>query len=64
MRGLLWRVLIAVICVALAVALIPPVTRLIGLAMSADFYAVVKLCIAGLAVLYILAGPEPRGPAV
>ncbi len=56
MSGILWRVLIAVICVVLTFALLPPVARIIGFDLSADVMIVVRICVAGLAVLYILRG--------
>lgn len=59
MAGILWRVLIAVICVALALALIPPVAAEIGLSLSGNLLKIIKICIAGLAVLYILRGATP-----
>lgn len=60
MAGMLWRVLIAVACVLLAYALIPPVSRLIGFAVSGDLLTVLKIVIGGLAVLYILRGAPPN----
>jgi hypothetical protein len=59
MPGILWRVLLAVLAVVLAYALIPPLARIIGVPLSADIETVIKVCIAGLAVFYILRGPWP-----
>ncbi len=59
MSGILWRVLIAVIAVVLTFALIPPVARIIGLTLSEDIWTVIRICVAGLAVFYILRGPVP-----
>jgi hypothetical protein len=59
MSGILWRVLIAIVCVLVAFALIPPVARIIGFDLSADVMLVVRICVAGLAVLYILRGKVP-----
>lgn len=56
MSALLWRVLIAVVCVLLAFALIPPLLRIFGLDVGGDVLTVVRVCIGGLAVLYILTG--------
>ena len=53
---MLWRVLIAVIAVALAFALIPPVSRLFGFTVSGDLWLVIRIVVAGLAVFYILRG--------
>ena len=54
--NILVRVIIAIVCVILAYALIPPVSRLIGFPVDGDFLLVIKVCIAGLAVFYILRG--------
>lgn len=59
MAGILWRVLIAVVAVVLTFALIPPMSRVLGFAVQGDVFTIVKICVAGLAVLYILRGPTP-----
>lgn len=59
MTALLWRVLIAVICVVLAWALIPPVFRVIGFELNSDILLILRICIGGLAILYILRGKAP-----
>jgi hypothetical protein len=59
MAGVLWRVLLAVIAVVLIYALIPPVSRVLGFAIDGDVLLIVKVCIAGLAVFYILRGGPP-----
>lgn len=56
MSALLWRVLIAVVCVVLALALIPPFLRIVGFDPSGDVMTIVRICVGGLAVLYVLAG--------
>jgi phosphate/sulfate permease len=56
MSGLLWRVLLAIVCVVIAAALVSPVARILGFPLSSDFALVIRICIAGLAVLYILRG--------
>jgi hypothetical protein len=63
MAGILWRVLIAVICVVLTFALVPPFLRIIGLTPSADVMLIVRVCVAGLAILYVLAGTRWTPPA-
>jgi hypothetical protein len=62
MAGILWRVLIAAICVVLVFLLIPPFVELIGLPVSAPLMTIIKVCIAGLALLYVLRGPAPPWP--
>lgn len=59
MSGILWRVLIAVVCVVLVLALMPPFLRIVGFDASADVLLIVRICVAGLAVLYVLRGPNP-----
>lgn len=62
MSALLWRVIIAVICVLLAFALIPHLVALFGYA-DANVIAILRICIAGIAVLYVLKGnPFPPAP--
>ena len=60
MTALLWRVLIAVVAVVIVLALIPPGARIIGFPIEGDLWLVGRLCIAGLAVFYILNGPPLR----
>ncbi len=55
-EGILWRVLIAVVCCLLAFALIPPVARVIGFDITGDVMLIVRVCIAGIAALYIIRG--------
>lgn len=57
MSGMLWRILIAVIVVVCLGALIAPVSRIIGFPLTGDVLLVLRICVAGLAVLYILKGP-------
>jgi len=56
MAGLLWRALFAVIALVILYALIPPLLRIIGFSPSTDVLAVVRVCIAGLALLYVVRG--------
>lgn len=57
MAALLWRALIAVIVVALLFALIPPLLTVLGVSVSAALLSVLKICIGGIALLYVLKGP-------
>lgn len=59
MSGILIRIIIAVIACLLCFALIPPVARLIGLPLSSDLMLVLRICIGGIAVFYIIKGPRP-----
>jgi hypothetical protein len=62
MAAILWRVLIAAICVVLAFLLIPAFADLIGFPVSGPLLVIVKVCVAGLALLYVLRGPAPPWP--
>ena len=57
MSPMLWRILLTVICVVLVYALLPPFIRIIGFDVSADVLLIVRICVAGLALLYVLKGP-------
>jgi len=57
MNALIWRVLIAVIVVVIIGALLAPVSRILGFPLDGDLLLVLRICIAGLAVLYIIKGP-------
>jgi hypothetical protein len=57
MAALIWRVLIAVVCVIIIYTLIPPFMRIVGFEMSSDVMTIIKVCVAGLAVLYVIKGP-------
>lgn len=57
MSALFWRVLIAVLAVVFVYAILPPVLRILGVPLEGDVLLVVKLCIAAIALFYILKGP-------
>jgi hypothetical protein len=59
MSALLWRVIIAVLGVVLIFALLPPLFRIVGFPLDGDLLMVLKICIAGIAVFYVLRGPAP-----
>ena len=61
MSALLWRIIIAVICVVLILAVLPPFFNIVGFRVSGDVMLVLRICIAGLAVLYVLKG-NPVAP--
>jgi len=62
MSPFLWRVILAVVCVGLINLLLEPFIRVMGLPVSADVLLIVRICIAGLGILYVLKGP-PFPPA-
>ena len=61
MKSLLWRIVYALICFWLAVTLIPLLLAYFGLPLGGA-WPIIRICIAGIAVFYILGGPEPRAP--
>jgi len=59
MSALLWRVIIAVICVVLIMMLLPPFFALVGLNVDPNLMTILRICIAGIAILYVLKGGQP-----
>jgi hypothetical protein len=59
MTGIFWRILVAVVAVVLTFALIPPLSRILGFGVTGDVMLVVRVCVAGIALFYILRGPWP-----
>lgn len=62
MKAFLWRILYAVICVVIALLIIPLFLSIVGFPMSGQVDQLVRLVIACLAVLYVLFGPVPPMP--
>jgi hypothetical protein len=63
MQGLLWRVLIAIVVIAVLLWLGPLVLHLIGLPIpGGDLLTVLKAVGGLLALLYIIWGPTPPRP--
>jgi hypothetical protein len=62
MSALLWRAVLAVICVVILFALLPPLFHIFGVAMSGDIETVLRICIGGIALLYVLRGTSPPPP--
>ncbi len=59
MPSILWRVLFAVIAVVVFYALLPPVTHVLGFPLDGDLLLIVRICVAAIAVFYIIRGPTP-----
>ncbi len=62
MKNLLWRMMYAVICVVIALLVIPLFLSVVGFPMSGDVARLIRLLIAGIAVLYVFFGPVPPAP--
>ena len=54
--NIIWRVIIAVIAVAFTIAIIPPFARVIGFSIDGDLWLILRLCIAALAVFFVITG--------
>ena len=61
MSALLWRVIIAVIAVVILFAAIPLLFQIVGFPLEGPVWALLRICIAGIAVFYVLSG-RPVGP--
>ncbi len=57
--GIFWRVLIAVIAVVLFNALLAPVSHVLGFPIGGDLLLIVRICVAAIAIFYIIKGPPP-----
>lgn len=53
----LFRALIAAIGCVLTFALIPPLFSVFGFHPSSDLFQVIRICVGGLALFYVLKGP-------
>ena len=62
MRGLAIRCLIAVVCVLLIYALIPPVLAVIGFTMSGPLMQIFRIVVLICALYYIIWGQTPPVP--
>jgi hypothetical protein len=63
MSAFIQRLLLAVVCVLILYAVLPAFARVVGFPLSGDVLTILKVCIAGLAVLYVGWGKTPFGPA-
>ena len=61
MKSLLWRLIYAVLAVALLFALVPLLLAFVGFPLGGA-WPIIRICLAGIAVFYVLAGPDPRAP--
>lgn len=61
MKSLLWRLIYAVLAVVLLFALVPMVLALVGFPIGGA-WPIIRICIGGIAIFYVLAGPDPRAP--
>ncbi len=62
MKSLLWRMLYAVICVVIALLIIPLFLQVVGFPLSGSLEQLIRLLIACIAMLYVFFGPPPAAP--
>lgn len=62
MKALFWRAIIAVLCVAFFWLLLPPLFVALGFVASSAVLAVIRICVAAIAVLYVFTGSSPAPP--
>jgi hypothetical protein len=55
------RIIVAVIFVAAISYVIPPIFRIIGFPLSADMQIIIRVCVAALALYYIISGKPALG---
>jgi hypothetical protein len=56
-RNIFWRIIIAVVVVVALSAILVPLSNVLGFPLSGDITVILRVCIAAIAVLYILRGP-------
>lgn len=62
MKSFLWRVLYAALAVAMFWLIFPLFLSVIGFSLAPNLFALMKLVIACIAVLYVFFGPTPPAP--
>lgn len=62
MKAFLWRVIYAAVCVVIFWLIFPLFLNVIGFSAEGSLIALLKICIACAAVIYVLFGPPPTTP--
>jgi len=62
MKGFLWRLLYAVICVLMIFWIVPLAANAVGFPITPAFWTLARAIIVCLAVLYVIWGPPPPAP--
>lgn len=57
--ALFWRILIAAICVVAIWAIVPAFIALLGFPVDANLMIILRVCVAVIALFYVLKGPVP-----
>lgn len=55
-KELFWRILIVVVVVVAIGGLLTPLARVLGFPISGDVLQITRICIAAIAILYVLKG--------
>ena len=56
MPQIAWRIIVVVIAVVFITLLVPPLLGLLGIAISGEAFQIIKICLALIAVCYIIWG--------
>lgn len=62
MRAFIWRVVYAAVFVVMFLLIVPLFLEVIGFPATGSLWALIRICIACLAVAYVLFGPPPQPP--
>jgi len=60
---MLWRALIAAICLVLFYAVLPAFVELLNISVSAPLLTIIRVCVAGIAIFYVIRGPNISIPS-
>ena len=62
MKAMLWRVIYAVVCVVVFWMVFPLFLDVVGFRPEGSLLQLMRVCVACIAVLYVLFGPQPPTP--
>ena len=62
MKGFLWRVVYAALSVFMLWLVLPLFLSVIGFDLPGNLFALMRVCVGCIAVLYVFFGPEPPSP--
>jgi len=63
MPQIAWRIIIVVIAVIFLTLLVPPLLGLLGITLAGNAYQIIKLCLALIAICYIIWGGPVSFPS-
>lgn len=62
MKAFLWRIVYVAIAVVMLMMILPLFFSVVGFPIEGNLFQLLRLCIACIAVLYVLFGPPPPAP--